>query len=412
MSLTSLATARQLALAALVPAAPESVPLLDALGHFLAEPLSASRSLPGCAVSAMDGYAVHAEDSTGATRDRPARLRVVDTLYAGHLPRCALQPGEAARIFTGAPVPPGATAVVRQEATRPAEGAVDICIDVPPGRDIRPEGEELLLGTPVLRAGQRLDAAALGLIASLGLPQVLVRPRPRVAVLASGDELVSPGTPALPHQVYESNLVLIAALALEAGAQVVARERAPDDDDILSPVLRRLAARADVLITTGGASVGDRDRIKRVLTTLGCTFLVDGVALKPGKPVAVGRLGSTAVVVLPGTPGAALVAFDQFARPLLLRHQGVREERVRVRARLDEGRHKQAGLTYLVTARLEQREDGTLWTRLRAQGGGHLLGHLGASGQVVLPPGRADFAEGEEVDFECFDRADCLPVEA
>ena len=412
MSLTPLATARQLALDAISPAAPESLPLLDALGHFLAEPLSASRSLPGCAVSAMDGYAVRAEDATGATRDQPTRLRVVDTIYAGHLPLRTLQPGEAARIFTGAPVPSGATAVVRQEATRPLEGAVDICVDVPPGRDIRPEGEDLLIGTTVLRAGQRIDATVLGVIASLGQPQVLVRPRPRVAVLASGDELVPPGTPALPHQVYESNLVLIAALAMETGAQVVARERAPDDDDILRPALQRLAERVDVLITTGGASVGDRDRIKRVLTTLGCTFYVDGVALKPGKPVAVGRLGSTAVVVLPGTPGAATIAFDQFARPLLLRHQGVREERIRVRARLDEARHKQAGLTYLLTAMLEQRADGSIWTRLRTQGGGHLLGNLRASGQVVLPPGRADFAEGEEVDFERFDRANYVPVRA
>ncbi|ATB29694.1 gephyrin-like molybdotransferase Glp [Melittangium boletus] len=413
MTLTPLATARQLALDALTPAAPEHVPLLESLGRFLAGPLIASRSLPGCPMSAMDGYAVIAEETVGATRDTPVRLRVSETIYAGHLPLRTLQPGQAARIFTGAPLPPGATAVVRQEATRPAsDDTVDLFVTVPPGRDIRPEGEDLLLGASVLHAGQRIDAAVLGVLASLGDPLVLVRPPPRVAVLATGDELVPPGTPALPHQVYESNLVLVAALASEAGAQVVARERARDDDDVLRPALQRLAKRADVLITTGGASVGDRDRVKRVLSALGCTFLVDGVAIKPGKPVAVGRLGSTAVVVLPGTPGAATVAFDQFARPLLLHHQGVREQRRRVRARLDEGRHKQAGLTYLVSGTLETREDGQLWARIRAQGAGQLLGNVGAEGHAILPPGRADFSEGDTVDFECFDRPQYLAAEA
>jgi molybdopterin molybdotransferase len=412
MSLTPLPTARTAALDALRPAPPSRVPLLEALGRFLARDVVASRSLPGCPVSAMDGYALRAEDSSGATRDRPARLRVVDTLYAGHLPSRSLQPGEASRIFTGAPLPEGANAIVRQEATVvPAEGLVDVCVSVPPGKDLRPTGEDILAGTPLLRAGQRLEASVLGVLASMGDPHVLVRPPPRVAVLATGDELVSPGSPALSHQVYESNLVLVAALAREAGAHVAALERARDDDAELRSALQRMAREADVLVTTGGASVGDRDRVKRVLSELGATFLVDGVALKPGKPVAVARLGSTAVVVLPGTPGAATVAFDQFARPLLLRFQGVHEERQRVRVRLDDGRHKQAGLTYLVSGSLETRPDGRLWARIRSQDTGQHLQNIGAEGYAVLPPGRADFAPGDEVDFERFDRPRFLPVE-
>jgi molybdopterin molybdotransferase len=411
MSLTPLPTARKLALDALRPAPPERIPLLEALGRFLAGEVAASRSLPGCPISAMDGYAVRAEETSGSNRDRPTRLRVVDTIYAGHLPSRAVGPGEASRIFTGAPLPEGANAVVRQEATVPGEGFVDVCVTVPPGKDIRPMGEDVLAGTPLLRAGQRIDAPVLGVLASMGETHVLVRPPPRVAVLATGDELVSPGAPALPHQVYESNLVLIAAMAREVGAHVVALERARDDDAELGSALQRLAGGADVLITTGGASVGERDRVKRVLAGLGATFLVDGVAIKPGKPVAVARLGITAVAVLPGTPGAATVGFDQLARPLLLRHQGVTEERQRLRIRLDEARHKQAGLTYLLSASLEMREDGGVWARPRAQGGGHLLQNIGTEGYVVLPPGRADFASGDEVDFERFDRPRFLPVE-
>ncbi|HYO58949.1 gephyrin-like molybdotransferase Glp [Archangium sp.] len=412
MSLTPLPTARKAALDALRPAPPTRVPLLEALGRFLARDVVASRSLPGCPVSAMDGYAVRAEETSGANRDRPARLRVVDTLYAGHLPSRSVQPGEASRIFTGAPLPEGANAVVRQEATVvPGEGLVEVCVTVPPGKDIRPIGEDLLAGTPLLRAGQRIDPSMLGVLASMGDTHVLVRPLPRIAVLATGDELVPPGAPALPHQVYESNLVLVAALAREAGAHVVAQERARDDDDELRSALRRLARGTDVLVTTGGASVGDRDRVKRVLSELGASFLVDGVAIKPAKPVAVARLGTTAVVVLPGTPGAATVAFDQFARPLLLRYQGVSEERQRVRVRLDDGRRKQAGLTYLISGTLETREDGQVWARIRSQGAGQHLQNIGAEGYAVLPPGRADFAPGDEVDFERFDRPRYLPVE-
>jgi molybdopterin molybdotransferase len=359
----------------------------------------------------MDGYAVRAEDTSGSNRDRPARLRVVDTLYAGHLPSRPVAPGEASRIFTGAPLPEGANAVVRQEATVPAEGFVDICVEVPPGKDLRPVGEDILTGTPLLRAGQRIESSVLGVLASMGDTHVLVRPLPRLAVLATGDELVSPGTPALPHQVYESNLVLVAAMAREAGARVVALERARDDDAELRVALKRLSLDADVLITTGGASQGDKDRVKHLLSELGASFLVDGVALKPGKPVAVARLGATAVVVLPGTPGAATVAFDQLARPLLLRFQGVSEERQRLRVRLDDARHKQAGFTYLISASLETREDGLVWARIRTQGGGHHLQNIGAEGYTVLPPGRADFAPGDEVDFERFDRPRFLPVE-
>ncbi len=412
MSLSPLATARKAALDALRPASPTRVPLLEALGRFLAQDVVASRSLPGCPVSAMDGYAVRAEDTSGSNRDRPARLRVVDAIYAGHLPSRSLQSGEASRIFTGAPLPQGATAIVRQEATVvPAEGLVDVCIAVPPGKDIRPTGEDILEGMPLLRAGQRVEASMLGVLASMGDTHVLVRPLPRVAVLATGDELVPPGAPALPHQVYESNLLLVAALALEAGAHVVAQERARDEDEVLRSALQRLAQGNDVLITTGGASVGDKDRVKGLLAGLGASFLVDGVALKPGKPVAVARLGTTTVVVLPGTPGAATVAFDQFARPLLLRYQGVSEERQRVRVRLDAERHKQAGFTYLITGTLETREDGQVWTRMRSHGAGQHLQNIAAEGYAVLPPGRADFATGDAVDFERFDRPRFLPVE-
>ncbi|XXF78057.1 molybdopterin molybdotransferase MoeA [Myxococcaceae bacterium GXIMD 01537] len=412
MALTPLTAAKQAALDAVHPSAPVRVPLALAHGRFLAASVAASRSLPGCDNSAMDGWAVRAEETRGATRDAPARLRVVDTVYAGHQPSRPVRPGEAARLFTGAPLPEGADAVVRQEAARAREdGTVDIYVTVPPGNDLRRAGEEVQAGAPLFTPGQRVDAHVLGVLAALGESTALVRPAPRVAVLATGDELVSPGQPALPHQVYESNLVLVSALAQEAGAEVAARERVRDDDTELREALERLAGQVDVLLTTGGASVGDKDRVKRVLADLGARFLVDGVALKPGKPVAVARLGHTAVVVLPGNPGAATVAFDQLARPLLLKLQGVRESRRRLRARLSGTRQKQAGLTYLLSATVEHRADAPPLARVRPQGAGQMLQNVGAEGYVVLPPGRADFAEGDEVEVELFDRPHLAAVE-
>ncbi|WP_141588538.1 gephyrin-like molybdotransferase Glp [Myxococcus sp. AB056] len=414
MPLTPLDSARQAALDAIAPAVPERVPLLDAQGRFLATPVTASRSLPGCDNSAMDGWAVHAEETQSASRDRPARLRVTSTVCAGTLPSTPLRPGEAARVFTGAPLPPGADAIVRQEAARAAEdgACVDVFITVPPGNDIRRTGEEVLTGPPLFDAGQRVGAAVLGVLASMGATDVWVRPAPRVAVLATGDELVPPGTPALPHQVYESNLVLVAALAREAGADVRQLDRARDDESALRDALSRLAPQVDVLITTGGASVGDKDLVKRVLAALGARFFVDGVALKPGKPVAVARLGDTAVVVLPGNPGAATVAFDQFARPLLLKHQGVLETRRRVRAHLSEARRKQAGLTYLITTTLEARDGLAPRAVLRPQGAGQILQNVHGEGWALLPPGRADFAEDDLVDVELFDRPSFTSVGA
>jgi molybdopterin molybdotransferase len=407
MSLTPLITARLAALDAIAPAAAERVPLLDAQGRFLAASVTAVRSLPGCDNSAMDGWAVRAEETHGANRDRPARLRISSTVYAGALPSRALQPGEAARIFTGAPIPPGADAVVRQEAARPSGDGlhVDVFVTVPPGHDIRRAGEEVLAGSPLFAPGQRVGASVLGVLASMGETTALVRPAPRVAVLATGDELVPPGTPALPHQVYESNLILITALAREAGADVRHLARSRDDEAELRDTLLRLAPQVDVLLTTGGASVGDRDLVKRVLASLGARFFVDGVALKPGKPVAVARLADTAVVVLPGNPGAATVAFDQLARPILLKHQGVLETRRRVTARLSEPRHKQAGLAYLITTTLEPSASGEPVARLRPQGAGHILQNVHGEGWAVLPPGRADFAQGDSVEVELFDGA-------
>jgi molybdopterin molybdotransferase len=398
MPLMPLEQARALARTLCRAPAPVSLSPGDAHGRFLAEPVDAPRDLPGCDNSAMDGYAVCAAWTRGANRDRPARFRVVETIFAGHAPTRALVPGEAARIFTGAALPGGADAVVRQEAARPSGEEVELVVEAGVGDHVRRRAEEARRGQRVLERGTRVDAAVVGLAAALGVRTVKVYPRPKVAVLAVGDELLPPAASALPHQIHDSNGVMVAALAVEAGAEVVSVAREGDDPRALRARLEALLAEADVVITAGGASVGDRDLVKGVLRGLGADFAVDGVALKPGKPVGLGRIRERAVVVLPGNPGAARVAFDQLARPLLLSRQGVVEVRRRVRGALDAPRRKQPPLTYLLAARVPEAGDGRVV--VRPQGAGQLLANVDMDGWAILPPGRAEFAAGDPVEVE------------
>jgi molybdopterin molybdotransferase len=394
--------AKELAAGSIEVGIPIQAPLSAAHARFLAESVRAPRSLPNFDNSAMDGYALRSCDTIGANRDRPARMQVVETIYAGTLPQRSIGKAQAARIFTGAPVPTGADCVVRQEATRAEGEEVLVFLQAERDGNIRRRGEELAEGDMVFNAGQRLDPYALGVLASLGLESAVVWPRPTVAILTLGDELVSPGGRAQAHQVYDSNAALLAALSVEAGAEIVISEHAADKEGVVRSALERLAGSADLLITSGGASVGDKDLVKEALRSLGAAMVVDGVAIKPGKPAGVAVLGEHRVAILPGNPGAAAVAFDQLARPMLLKRQGVIETRQRIRVRLGSAQHKQGGLTYLLSAKLERDEEGKPTARIRPQGSGQLLQNVGADGWIILPPGRADFSAGEEAMMELF----------
>jgi molybdopterin molybdotransferase len=402
--------AKALALDSIAVAPPAQVPLSQALGRFLAEPVRAPRSLPNFDNSAMDGYALHASDTAGANRDLPARLQIIDTIYAGGCSKRSIGLGQAARIFTGAPMPVGADCVVRQEAARGEGDHVLIFVEAHTNANVRRRGEELADGDLALRAGQRLDAYALGVLASVGVARAAVWTRPRAAILTLGDELVPPGREAQTHQVYDSNAVLLTALAVEAGAEVTACRHAADREDAVREALEQLVPSADLLITSGGASVGDKDLAKRVLRSLGASIVFDGVAMKPGKSASVGVIGGHPVAILPGNPGAAAVAFDQIARPMLIKRQGVVETRPRTRARLGSAQHKQGGLTYLLSAKLEPNEGTIPTASIRPQGSGQLLQNIGVDGWVVLPPGRADFTEGDEATMELFAGATFRPA--
>ena len=310
----SVAEARGRILAALRPMPAEQIGLGAALGRVLAEDVAARRTQPPLAVSAMDGYAVRAED----VRTLPARLAVVGYAPAGRAFEGSVGPGEAVRIFTGAAVPDGADTIVIQENTRDAgDDRVDV-VDgkAPKGRFVRPAGLDFTEGEVLLRAGRVLTARDVGLAAGMNLPWLKVRRQPRVAILATGDEIVMPGEPIGRDQIVSSNALALAGFVTALGAVPVDLGIAPDSADSL----KRMAAGArgtDLVLTTGGASVGDHDLVQSVLGEVGLEVDFWRIAMRPGKPLIFGRLNDTPLLGLPGNPVSSMVCAMIFVKPAL-----------------------------------------------------------------------------------------------
>lgn len=296
----------------------EKLPVEQAHGRWLAEDVAAARTQPPFPASAMDGYALRAADAVpGAT------LRIVGQSAAGGRFEGSVGRGEAARIFTGAPVPDGADAVLMQEYVERLDGAIRVTEGVVPGASIRPAGQDFREGDICLRAGQRLNAISLALLASAGPGTVGVAGKPRVALLATGDELVPPGETPGPDQIVSSNNVMVSAMIAEAGGQPIDLGIAPDQLDVICGRIEEAAAqRADVLVTLGGASVGDHDLVRAAMDRMGFTLDLWRIAMRPGKPLIVGEGRGMRLIGLPGNPVSAAVCAMIFLQPLLRAMQG------------------------------------------------------------------------------------------
>jgi molybdopterin molybdotransferase len=292
-----------------------TVALADAAGLALADDVVAPLSLPGFDNSAMDGYAVVADDVAGASAEAPVVLPVAEDIPAGRTDALTLKPGTAHRIMTGAPLPSGATSIVPVEDTDGGVETVEIRATAKPGKHIRRAGEDVTAGATVLRSGQLVTPAALGLAAALGLTELTAIPRQRVLVVSTGEELVAPGQPLRPGQIYESNAVMLAAAVRDAGGEVVAAPMTGDNVDQFRHALDTYTNVADLIITTGGVSAGAYEVVKDSLRSEKIEFVK--VAMQPGMPQGAGRLNSTAVICLPGNPVSALVSFEVFIRPAL-----------------------------------------------------------------------------------------------
>ena len=392
----------------------ETVSLGEALGRVLGEDVRSARVLPPADNSAMDGYAVCAADCARANEDAPVWLPVTFEVPAGRTDVPTLARGTAARIFTGAAVPPGADSVVRQEDTDRDGERVAIRVAPELGENVRRAGEDVERGELVLEAGARIGPAQIGMLASLGRTVVAVHQRPRVAVLSGGDELVEPDGDVAGGRIVSSNSWSIAAQCRELGAEPVYLGIARDTPDDIERRLRAGLA-ADVIVSSAGVSVGDRDFVRGVLEKLGCRLHFWGVRIKPGFPLAFGRVGDDArgplVFGLPGNPVSAMMTFEQFVRPALLRMQGAqRLYRPIVRARLAEAMHKKPGRMHLVRVTLERDGETVIARSTGNQSSGVLTSMIRAQGILIFPAEASELAAGASAAVQVLD-ADFLAAD-
>ena len=379
-------------LAGIAPLPPVPTPLAEALGCVLAQDLRTATALPPFDNSSMDGFAVRAADLS----QTPTVLPVAGDIPAGALSLPTLRPGTALRIMTGAPMPPGADTVVPVEDTDARPGGVAFLQPVTPGQHVRYAGEEMAAGSLVVAAGRRLRPAEIGMAAVAGYAAVQAVPRPRVAVLSTGDELVEPGQPLQPGQIYNSNSYALAAQVAEAGGIVTHRLHARDTPDSLREAFDACAG-ADVLLSSGGVSVGDYDFVKAVFAERG-TLDFWRVSIRPGKPLAFGRWGDRLFFGLPGNPVSSMVTFELFVRPALRRLRGLADvSRPALTAQLTEAAGHSPGRQSFQRAVVTQ-DGGEYSVRpTRRQGSGMMHAMVEANALLVIPADVSQIAAGETV---------------
>ncbi|HTR60690.1 MAG TPA: gephyrin-like molybdotransferase Glp [Candidatus Binataceae bacterium] len=382
-------------LGAVEPLGVERVPLLDALGRVLAQEVRSPRDIPGFDNSAMDGFAVRSADVAGATADNPVRLTVTETVPAGKMPSHEVHPGQAARTMTGAPIASGADAIVPVEQTRESGNQVEILTSAPPHAFVRPRGEDVKQGELAMTPGRLLGAADLGMLASLNRAMVGVYRRPRVAIVATGDELVDVDEAPSGAQVVNSSAYALSGGIREAGGEAAMLRVARDTPDEVRERLTEAMA-FDIIFTTGGVSVGQFDHVKTVMDELGLKTLFHGVAQRPGRPLKFGTLENRPVFGLPGNPVSTLVCFYLYARPALLKMSGRTEVGLpRVTARCARDIKLPKGLTEFVRVKLERRDSGYVAVPTGNQGSGIFSSIARADGLLIGPAERERLREGD-----------------
>ena len=382
----------------------ETVWHAGALNRVLARDVVADVDLPPFDNSAMDGYAVVAADLETV----PARLRQLEIVGAGAVPTRAVERGACLKIMTGAPLPDGADAIVMREETREVDGQIEFGATARTGQNLRRAGSDVARGEVVLPAGTRVRAAQWAMLAALGQAQVEVFRRPRVAVVTTGEELVGVADALAPGQIRDSNGPALRALCGSVGADVVAWRHTGDSAALLRALLDELAPNCDLILTSGGVSAGDFDPVRDVLLQ-DAQVLFWKVTMKPGKPVMFALYRATPVLALPGNPASVMVAWENFARPALLKRSGARAlHRLEVRARLKDTLPRAPGRTEFVRARIES-ENGELWARVQGdQGSGRLSTLTRANALLVIGPDETALPTGAWVSARLLE---CAEVE-
>ena len=383
-------------IAARVPplAGEEAVPLRAALGRVLARDIAAPVALPPFFNSAVDGYAFrHADLAAGGD----TRLAIVGRLAAGHTRGASVGPGEAVRVFTGAPMPAGTDTVIMQEDARADAGVLVLPPGLKRGANARPAGEDVALGAVALSSGRRLAAPEIGMAAALGLTTLPVRPRVRVGVFSTGDELAEPGTPLGPGKTYDSNRFTLLALLSRLPAEASDLGILPDDAGRTAAALAEAARSHDLLLTSGGVSTGEEDHVRAAIEQ-GGRLVFWRLAVKPGRPAAMGVIGGTPVVGLPGNPVAAVVTFLHLARPLVLRLAGAAPEALpRFPAASEFAYRKKAGRREYVRVTLAPGDPLPLARKFPREGAGLLSSLTASHGFAELPEETVQVAPGDRL---------------
>ncbi len=383
----------------------ERVELFTALGRVLAEDVVAPHDVPPYNNSAMDGYAVRSEDVKGATTEHPAELQVLEDLPAGYVSQHPVGKGQAIRIMTGAPIPDGADAVVRVEDTKRGDDAqILIFVGVPPRYDVRLAGEDSRKGNVILKKGKMLRPAEIGLCASLGRSSIQVYQRAQVAILSTGDELVNIDDPLQPGKIKNSNSYSLAAMALETGAIPIQLGIARDTREDLEKEFSH-GIRADVIISSGGVSVGDYDLVKDILNKTGSEMQFWKVCMKPGKPQAFGNIAGKPTFGLPGNPVSSMVSFEIFVRPALLKMMGhTKIYRAIVPAIIEEDFHKRDARKEFVRVVLKRTGERYIASMTGAQGSGILSSMAKANGLAIIDEERMSVRTGAKVPVMVLDQ--------
>ena len=400
------------------PLEPEEKPILDAIGQVLAEDIVSEMDIPPFSSSAMDGYAVRWEDTVGASPFRPAVLKVAGRILCGDSPAGVMEHGTALQITTGAILPVGANAVIRQEDTdhdaRKPNGKppdeIGLFREARPGVHVRPAGEDIARGSLALPNGRLLRPPEIGILASMGIERIRVIRRPVVSILTTGNELVPPGGVLTPGKIYNSNGYALAAQVLRCGGIPNVVGTARDDVKSLSDAIRGATLACDLLITSAGVSIGAGDLIRKVLAELGADPL-SNLRVSPGKHVAFAWIEADGkripVLALPGNSVSSMLTFERFARPAILRLMGKEEEpRLLVKAIAESPVKGKAGMRKLARVKLK-RDNGRYSARLTGpQGSGILTSIAEADGLLVLPENRNEISAGEEVSVQLLDWGD------
>lgn len=377
----------------------ELIPLHTCWGRVLAETIIAGHDLPPFDCSLLDGYAVRASDTSGAEKENPASLKVAFELPAGVRAEQFLQSGQAARIMTGAPIPQGANAVIKQEETMRDFDQVLIFNPVKAGTNVIRAGVDVRKGERVLEPGISINAGAVGMLAALGYEKVKVYRRPRVAVFSTGGELMDVPEQLLPGKIYNSSLYTLSVLIRQAGAEPLFLPIVPDHTEIILAQIEEAIEKSDIVITTGGASVGDYDLMRQVFSRTGAEMLFWKVDMRPGTPVVAARLRNKLLIGLSGNPSAALIAFEHLVRPSLLVKGGRNKwERTKVKAILEDDFQKETKRRRFLRAKVYPKNNG-FRVKLDGKQAGVLKSILWCNALIDIPANSAPLRKGEEVEI-------------